>query len=247
MSSSHYGSPSPVPPVNPDVESPPPNVPVSGLGLSGGALPAPTTGPDGPSPIPPVNPDVESPPPNFVPANLDAPHPNVPVSGLGLSGGVLPAPTTGPPDVESPPPNFVPANLDAPHPNVPVSGLGLSGGALPAPTTGPDGPFEDQNGQIFYRNRKRVALRAVLESFATEVVNLGANSTEPKSVTLTEGLGGTDSIWESPAADEAAKSIGEIIDSITRRFMAKTRALELDWENELVFVKQDDPRAYQDY
>ena len=206
MSSSHYGSPSPVPPVNPDVESPPPNVPVSGLGLSGGALPAPTTGPDGPSPIPPVNPDVESPPPNFVPANLDAPHPNVPVSGLGLSGG-----------------------------------------ALPAPTTGPDGPFEDQNGQIFYRNRKRVALRAVLESFATEVVNLGANSTEPKSVTLTEGLGGTDSIWESPAADEAAKSIGEIIDSITRRFMAKTRALELDWENELVFVKQDDPRAYQDY
>ena len=214
MSSSHYGSPSSVPPVNPDVELPPPNVPVSGLGLSGGALPAPTTSPDGPSPNPP-----------------DGPSPIPPVN----------------PDVESPPPNFFPANLDAPHPNVPVSGLGLSGGDLPAPTTGPDGPFEDQSGQIFYRNRKRVALRAVLESFATEVVNLGGTSAEPKSVTLTEGLGGTDSIWESPAADEAADSIHGIIASIISRFKSKMRAIEHEWENEPVFVKQDDPRAYQDY
>lgn len=187
----------------------------------------------------PLYPDPDpSPKPNTTPQAPASPPPDTSLSD------VIPPVN---PDLESPPPDFVPPNLDAPHPNIPVSGLGLSGGALPAPTTGPDGPFEDQNGQIFYRNRKRVALRAVLESFATEVINLGANSTEPKSVTLTEGLGGTDSIWESPAADEAAKSIGEIIDSITRRFMAKTRALELDWENEPVFVKQDDPRAYQDY
>lgn len=149
-------------------------------------------------------------------------------------GSPSPVPPVNP-DVESPPPN------------VPVSGLGLSGGALPAPTTGPDGPFEDQSGQIFYRNRKRVALRAVLESFATEVVNLGGTSAEPKSVTLTEGLGGTDSIWESPAADEAADSIHGIIASIISRFKSKMRAIEHEWENEPVFVKQDDPRAYQDY
>ena len=90
----------------------------------------------------PLYPDPDpSPKPNTTPQAPASPPPDTSLSD------VIPPVN---PDLESPPPDFVPANLDAPHPNIPVSGLGFSGGALPAPTTGPDGPFEDQNGQIFY-------------------------------------------------------------------------------------------------
>lgn len=116
-------------------------------------------------------------------------------------------------------------------------------GYIDTPFTSSEGPFTYPSGVTLHRNQKKLALKAVTDSFHAEATALGAYAAEPKSVTLTEGLGGAGSVWMSPAADDAADSIRGIVNSINWRFKSKVRALERDWEAEPYYVDSFDPRA----
>lgn len=119
-------------------------------------------------------------------------------------------------------------------------------GYIDTPFTGSEGPFTYSDGTTLCRNQKKLALKVVTDSFHAEATDLGAYAAEPKSVTLTEGLGGAGSVWMSPAADDAADSIRGIVNSINWRFKSKVRALERDWEDEPYYVESPDPRMNKD-
>lgn len=119
-------------------------------------------------------------------------------------------------------------------------------GYIDTPFTGSEGPFTYSDGTTLCRNQKKLALKVVTDSFHAEATALGAYAAEPKSVTLTEGLGGAGSVWMSPAADDAADSIRGIVNSINWRFKSKVRALERDWEDEPYYVESPDPRMNKD-
>ena len=119
-------------------------------------------------------------------------------------------------------------------------------GYIDTPFTGSEGPFTYPDGTTLCRNQKKLALKAVTDSFHAEATDLGAYAAEPKSATLTEGLGGAGSVWMSPAADDAADSIRGIVNSINWRFKSKVRALERDWEDEPYYVESPDPRMNKD-
>ena len=119
-------------------------------------------------------------------------------------------------------------------------------GYIDTPFTGSEGPFIYPDGTTLCRNQKKLALKAVTDSFHAEATDLGAYAAEPKSATLTEGLGGAGSVWMSPAADDAADSIRGIVNSINWRFKSKVRALERDWEDEPYYVESPDPRMNKD-
>ena len=119
-------------------------------------------------------------------------------------------------------------------------------GYIDTPFTSSEGPFIYPDGTTLCRNQKKLALKVVTDSFHAEATDLGAYAAEPKSATLTEGLGGGGSVWMSPAADEAADSIRGIVNSINRRFKSKVRALERDWEDEPYYVESPDPRMNKD-
>lgn len=119
-------------------------------------------------------------------------------------------------------------------------------GYIDTPFTSSEGPFTYSDGTTLCRNQKKLALKVVTDSFHAEATALGAYAAEPKSVTLTEGLGGAGSVWMSPAADDAADSIRGIVNSINWRFKSKVRALERDWEDEPYYVESPDPRMNKD-
>ena len=107
-------------------------------------------------------------------------------------------------------------------------------GYIDTPFTSSEGPFTYPDGTTLCRNQKKLALKAVTDSFHAEATD------------LTEGLGGAGSVWMSPAADDAADSIRGIVNSINWRFKSKVRALERDWEDEPYYVESPDPRMNKD-
>ena len=142
-----------------------------------------------------------------------------------------PAPTPGPSSSSAP----APAPTPAPSPQV---------GPVEVPPEPEVDPPTDPNQAINY---KKVALKVVLDSLKAAEQAVGADYMDtgeaPKSQTLTEGLGGEGSVWQSPKADAAYTVLESIISSIGSKFRDATTAVEDEWNLEPTYVDKSDARA----
>ncbi|NDR53226.1 hypothetical protein [Actinomyces sp. 565] len=107
------------------------------------------------------------------------------------------------------------------------------------PTT-PPGDGEDYN-------YKKIALKRVVDALEQAQDDLDADpATEgmtPKSTLLTQGLGGEDSVWQSPLADTMHDTLVGVIDSMISNVRKATVEVSRDWEGEPTYVDEDDYRA----
>nr|WP_311153714.1 hypothetical protein [uncultured Actinomyces sp.] len=90
-------------------------------------------------------------------------------------------------------------------------------------------------------------MKVVLDSLKAAEQAVGADYMDtgeaPKSQTLTEGLGGEGSVWQSPKADAAYTVLESIISSIGSKFKDATTAVEDEWNLEPTYVDKSDARA----
>lgn len=131
-------------------------------------------------------------------------------------GQSTPSPSPGPAPTPGPSSSSAPAPTPAPSPQVaPVE-------VPPEPEVDPP---TDPNQAINY---KKVALKVVLDSLKAAEQAVGADYMDtgeaPKSQTLTEGLGGEGSVWQSPKADAAYTVLESIISSIGSKFRPPPRS-----------------------
>jgi hypothetical protein len=96
-------------------------------------------------------------------------------------------------------------------------------------------------------NRKKVALRYVLDSISEAVQDLGADfidtgATSP-SESLVNGLGGDGSVWKSALAEKMRADITETIRKITSCLSSEKEKVSGEWSNEPDLVDRNDPRA----
>ena len=115
----------------------------------------------------------------------------------------------------------------------------------PSPSPGPSPIAPPGDGEDY--NYKKFALKRVVDALEQAQDDLDADpATEgmtPKSTLLTEGLGGEDSVWQSPLADTMRETLVEVIDSMISNLRSATVEVGSDWEGEPIYVDEDDPRA----
>ncbi|SHE24622.1 Hypothetical protein ACGLYG10_0829 [Actinomyces glycerinitolerans] len=96
-------------------------------------------------------------------------------------------------------------------------------------------------------NYKKFALKRVVDALEQAQDDLDADpATEgmtPKSALLTQGLGGTESVWQSPLADTMHDTLVGVIDSMVSNLRNATVEVSDDWEAEPTYVDEDDYRA----
>ena len=115
----------------------------------------------------------------------------------------------------------------------------------PAPTL-PD-PTATPQDQSQRDNRKKIALRYVLDSITEATQELGADYTETgataPSESLVSGLGGDGSVWKSTLADKIHIDAAAIIKRITVNFSTEKEKVAAQWGNEPSLVDWYDTRA----
>ena len=96
-------------------------------------------------------------------------------------------------------------------------------------------------------NRKKVALRNVLDSISEAVQDLGADFVDTgaasPSENLVNGLGGDGSVWKSTLAEEMRADITGIVRKITSCLSSEKEKVSGEWSNEPDLVDGNDPRT----
>ncbi|MDU0348416.1 hypothetical protein [Actinomyces sp. MRS3W] len=115
----------------------------------------------------------------------------------------------------------------------------------PSPSPGPSPIPPPPGGQAY--NLKKQALEKVLDKLEQAQDDLDADPATagmtPKSALLTDGLGGSESVWQSPLADTMHDTLVEIIDSMTSNLRSATIEVQDAWNDEPTYVDEDDSRA----
>lgn len=119
----------------------------------------------------------------------------------------------------------------------------------PYPTPGP-APYELPNDKSQAVNKKKLALRYVLDTVEKAVEELKADYAEtggkPPSESLTDGLGGSGSAWKSTLADQMRTDFSGVISDICSCVSSEEGKVRSEWNSEPQFVDKTDPRAKWD-
>ena len=104
----------------------------------------------------------------------------------------------------------------------------------------------DENGK--YDNKKREAIKVVLDSLdsAETALGLDLTSSESPEVKLTEGMGKDGSVWNSTFAETARENISGILSDISRDFRWTRDDVQIQYWLEPEKVDSGDPRASWD-
>lgn len=116
----------------------------------------------------------------------------------------------------------------------------------PYPTPGP-APYELPNDKSQAVNKKKLALRYVLDTIEKAVTELEADfaaaGKKSPSESLTDGLGGSGSAWKSTLADQLRTDFSGVISDICSCISSEEGKVRSEWNSEPQFVDKTDPRA----
>lgn len=119
----------------------------------------------------------------------------------------------------------------------------------PYPTPGP-APYELPNDKSQAVNKKKLALRYVLDTIEKAATELEADFAEAgkksPSESLTDGLGGSGSAWKSTLADQLRTDFSGAISDICSCISSEEGKVRFEWNSEPQFVDKTDPRAKWD-
>ena len=116
----------------------------------------------------------------------------------------------------------------------------------PYPTPGP-APYELPNDKSQAVNKKKLALRYVLDTVEKAVRELEADFAETgdksPAESITDGLGGSGSAWKSTLADQMRTDFSGVISDICSCISSEEGKVRSEWNSEPQFVDKTDPRA----
>lgn len=117
----------------------------------------------------------------------------------------------------------------------------------PSPSPGPDPNIELSEDGKQAVNKKKLALRIILDFLEKAVEGVGADYPETgkkaPSESLTDGLGGDGSVWKSTLADKMHADLAGILGTISSCFSSEKEKVRTEWNNEPRYVDKTDTRA----